>query len=760
MRRALEEAGGPVLVLIDELMDYALMLTQEGGMAGEQAFLNALFDAVDELPRVAAIVVMIRSDLDEQGYPSAAEAFRDYLTRRMERNGMTVAVTEAQDFSAIIRRRIFQPRNLEESADNAAAAWISADGAWKRNVFDRLPSSRRLEALPERLRRTYPFHPDLMDLVEEEWSRHTGFQRVRSTVTVFAASAYHWQQEHAAGRWAPPLIGPGDIPLSEALEYVLSSGLLHGNDRAIQGFRQVVATDIVSKDRSSGRAVEIDAAFADRAWAEMYPCPAVRAATALFLYSLVPRTQTRRGATKEELLAAAHVPGSALRYQDMDEVFGALTDEESGLGSLEIIAGRGGNTPTRYVLSTAMTLRMFFRRAKLGLESEERDLFLWERAKQLARKGGGFQELIPIDGEDDEAKAFADVDDARSNRLVVLDPRRWTMLNGKDAPTREDITNLLGVGQDPIRAVWAASVAVSCINTQRREQARKRASEALAWHKVLAEITGDDDLVITAQEELRQATGRLDDDIRRAFQHYAYLIRRADRAIEVAWRRFEDDTKSSLSGNSVWDALVEEHRAVRSAQLSADYVSQLVDLSERDLSVAEFVDRFWQDPSYPLVPSPDDVRITLFGLLLAEDGWELVAADGSVLSYESPEQIPVGSRTVYLRSKPPSELKEAEDTAGREPAVREGQTGEPEAEVRYKRFVLELPNRSLTDPAKRDEVWSLLSKITSQVDPAASIDLQLIDLRLILTAPEGSFAEIAERILQLGARWRVEDELL
>jgi hypothetical protein len=77
-------------------------------MPGEQGFLNALMDACDDVPAVAFVVVMIRSELDPEGYTPLADGFRDYIARRLNRNGTTVAVTETGDFAAIIRRRIFE----------------------------------------------------------------------------------------------------------------------------------------------------------------------------------------------------------------------------------------------------------------------------------------------------------------------------------------------------------------------------------------------------------------------------------------------------------------------------------------------------------------------------------------------------------------------------------------------------------------------------------------------------------------------------
>ena len=119
-------------------------------MPSEKAFLNALMDACDDVPRVAFVVVMIRSELDERGYPPAAVDFRDYVGARLVRNGQTVAVTEAQDFSAIIRRRLFElpDGELPAPATSTRRYAAAADRAWRQKVFDKLGANRE----PRRLR--------------------------------------------------------------------------------------------------------------------------------------------------------------------------------------------------------------------------------------------------------------------------------------------------------------------------------------------------------------------------------------------------------------------------------------------------------------------------------------------------------------------------------------------------------------------------------------------------------------------------------
>ena len=157
LQQALSSVGGPVLILLDELMDYILHLSDASvldSMPGEQAFLNALMDACDDVPQVAFVVVMIRSELDPEGYTPAAEDFRQYIARRLNRNGTTIAVTETADFAAIIRRRIF-----ERSTDQAPGPPARRRLPESRPIGPRMARSGArppwYRARPDRPRRTH-----------------------------------------------------------------------------------------------------------------------------------------------------------------------------------------------------------------------------------------------------------------------------------------------------------------------------------------------------------------------------------------------------------------------------------------------------------------------------------------------------------------------------------------------------------------------------------------------------------------------------
>lgn len=803
LQQALLEVGRPVLILLDELMDYAMELSDAGSvgaMPGEQAFLNALMDACDDVPRVVLVVVMIRSELDPEGYTPLAEEFREYIGRRLNRSGTTVSVIETLDFAAIIRRRIFEQVTERLPTEELARAYdeaVAADRAWEGQVLDRLGSGKGLPSLAERIARTYPFHPDLMDLVQTEWARVQGFQRVRSTVRIFALTALYWHRGAKRGEWAPPLIGVGYVPLNVALETVLSSGLLLGNDRAIQGFRAVATTDITSSDGTGGRAVALDRQLAASKVRVGQPCPAVRMATALFAYSLVARDQGRFGATKAELMTVLLLPagGEPSPFSAAEEVFFALTDDE-GLGALEII--RSARAPERYRLTIKQTLRMFFNSARASVQQAEKLALVWEMAQNLATKGS-FEELHFVDrpGPGQDLPDVAGRVDSQSPRLVVLDPREWTLLNGADESSREVVRRILGLGTRGLIVDNAASCVLAAANTQRRRYAVEAAEAVLTWKLVQQQVVEEDELAQVSRE-LEDAEKRLKAKVRETFQHYAYLVRRGD-GLEVQFSRFDEDTKTSLSGNDVWSALVVVGRAVgkyddpekkrrEERLLSEAYVAALLDTFDRHLTLKEITTSFYQNPAFPLVPSVAEIRRVLFGLIQPPEhagegtgGWELIDGNGARLEPQNPDQLVINSIQQQLRRLRVAESISVADQPAEATATGTGGEGRPTGEetprdtdgpsaardrpatdgrATYSWYRMELLNRSIADPARREQARKVLVWLAATLDDDA-LDHQLLTLKLELNAASSKQLEmeLEQRAKELETpRWSVEEE--
>jgi hypothetical protein len=828
IQHALNSVGHPVLILLDELMDYAMDLSSVetvGTMPAEQSFLNALMDACDDVPHVAFVLVMIRSDLDREGYTPLAQDFREYLAARINRNGATIAVTETGDFSAIIRRRIFE----QASFDNAAAAVatnfrkaVEADAAWNQHVFDKLGSGKTLATLGDRIAETYPFHPDLMDLVQNEWGKTQGFQRVRSTVSIFALAALHWSSSAADNSWVPTLIGVGDLPLggvkshgkvgqARCLEALLNSGLLLGNDRAIQGYRAVATTDITAADSKSGQAVELDRKLSSSLVDAGQPSPAVRMATALFNYSLVARSQGRRGATKAELMASLLLPanGAISSFSAVEEVFTALAGGD-GLGALEVNRP-SSNLPERYWLTIKQTLRMFFNSAKNQIGEDEAFALVWETAQDLASKGQ-FAAVHSVPGPvgTQTLSQVAGGFDSDENRLLLLDPRYWALLNGEDSPTRDDIRRILGVGKGALVVDNAASCVITAVNTYQRRYAVQAARDVRTW-KLVAEqvIEGAEQDEVAA--ELVKARETLKEAVRKAFRHYAYLTRKGDQ-LDVVFARFDDDKQTTLSGNDVWGALVLASRAVgeffdptakvrKRKPLAEEYLAILLAGFDRHLTLRDVVSSFYKNPRFPMVPTLDDIRGAIFKMLQPPDhagpgtgGWELVGSDNSPIQVVNAQEIAINSLHQQIRKRrPPSEAHGDSDfaitdvdadsdlgttadkddapttvpaatTGGNAAATTSSNANVAMGRVKqkansYSWYTVELENRSIVDEVKREDIRNHLRWLAAQLDND-QLDHQFITLKyeIMAAANPGLAADVKARANALDAKVQIRDE--
>ena len=139
---ALKALNRPVLIIIDEILDYVgngLDGANKPELAAQDmAFLRALLDVVNDVPHVALLAVMIASDRDKTSLSPAAKERRDDLNALLERNGTPATVTEVGDFADILRRRLFDGEPPAEVLSATAAQFdpIHSDPAWSKNVWD------------------------------------------------------------------------------------------------------------------------------------------------------------------------------------------------------------------------------------------------------------------------------------------------------------------------------------------------------------------------------------------------------------------------------------------------------------------------------------------------------------------------------------------------------------------------------------------------------------------------------------------------
>jgi uncharacterized protein DUF499 len=767
LAEALTAVGRPVLILIDEILDYVRQLSDSANhdlAVKDMAFLKAIFDVVNDVPHVAMVVVMIDSEKDPMALDDAAQANRAEIEANLRRNGTPATVTSNTDFAAILRRRLFENQAPVEVISATTAMFEAATGeAWRQKVFAALPRTLQADFAVE-VARCYPFHPSLMALTEQEWAPIAGFQKVRSTIKIFAATAYTHAQCGKSGQWVPSLIGPGDLPLwsTEVRESIIGSGLI-ADGRTQANYRGIASADIVGDHQATGaaRLLDLDRDGTAVQFVAVNPRAAERMATALFLYSVVgTRAQGRRGATEAELKAAAFVPDAGFSVADADGVLAELSNPDIGLAALERTPGTGGQ-PARLFLSTKQTLVMWFRSMRQSASDADRDAELRRAAESLTNTGP-FKEkkFVPEDLDADEAKrpspmealATAGVDDARKTRLVVLDPRMFSLGNGADSETSLAVAAALGAGNHKLPVSWASSAAFCVVNAQGRKTARQVAADYVAWSRVadLDAVKTDEELMAKALDELAEAKKSLHKAVRRAYQHVVYLGQgEGGEGRAVHEFRFEAENQTALDGTTVWAKFTEEGKAVGLGAFRSKAL--IVNLRDDDYGrpLDELRDLFWNSPRMPLLPDGEqDLKDAIFEAV-SKGHLRVVDGHGDERAVTRADEIAVGSSSLRLArpQEPSGEDRQLNGPshlggAGFQPIASPiGQGDEPSGQAEVQ-LALTLTT-SLTDQSQRNKLWDVLRRITDRVDDGDASHIQLVAKLVLHEDQANSIAEAA-----------------
>ena len=228
-----------------------------------------------------------------------------------------------------------------------------------------------------------------MALAEQEWAKLAGFQRVRSTIRIFAATAHaqHKRGKAGSGRRCSSDPGTSRCPTRPCARPSSASGLIV-DTRTQANYRQIASADIVAADDQTGAARVLDRQRTDALVSQVNPRAAERAATCLFLCSVIgARAGGRQGATEAELKAAMFVPDANVsssprptRSSPNSSMRMAAARERRAL------AGKGGQA-ARLFMSTRQTLNMLVRAARTSVADDDRDEELARTAERLAATG-------------------------------------------------------------------------------------------------------------------------------------------------------------------------------------------------------------------------------------------------------------------------------------------------------------------------------------------------------------------------------------
>lgn len=309
----------PILILLDEVLVY---VERAGGKKGDDPlrrqvmiFLQALTEVVKGLPN-AALVYSLQASVHEAAGDEALLQELDHLVSRVDAKREPVSDEEVM---RVVQRRLFPAFGQEpmhdqvarEVAREYAIAYRRLKEGFAETESDRRAAGQEAERFEARLMQSYPFHPELLELMYHRWGSLPSYQRTRGALQ-FLARVVHalWN----GARTPQPLIGPGDVPLED--EHVRGAFFSQVGQR--EQYSSVLSKDISGEE---ARSKEVDRRIAADSAAYEQIRVGTRCSSAIMLYSFGGRTDEDRGVLESDLLQALVSPD-----QDRNVLTTALHD--------------------------------------------------------------------------------------------------------------------------------------------------------------------------------------------------------------------------------------------------------------------------------------------------------------------------------------------------------------------------------------------------------------------------------------------------
>ena len=585
--------GKPTVIIIDEIAQYLRSVAHSGNedvrrMAGAvPVFLKNLFEvAADASNRVVVIITLASqtnafgsetseiTDLfgaDEEETARAIDETADVLTRTTQASSVIRPADDAE-IGEILKRRLFQTIDRGAAKDASEAYQALYEGL--------LARSETLAGGPdqpvsyaEAVERSYPFHPELVRVLDKRLGDIPRFQRARGALKLLAeviAGIYNDKDDAA-------VINVADI------DYGDESVLNHLTENIGKSeFEGVARADIAGVN---SHAASVD----ERVFAASEPY-AMRVGRTVFTHSL--ESKTNAGAGRNDWLVGTLRPGEDPAIL------------EKALAELEKVAWHLGYDGARWRFSVEPNVNKIIEEEKKNIPNTRVAQMVDDLVAKAFPNDGGISTIIRPSGP-------ADVPDTNSLRVVVIDPDVLTIAS-KEAENPPALLQTMldtsGASGIPRRyrnsAVYA--VADEILIDGLKDRARGLiAAEQLAHDSArLSEFSEDIRTRIEALEKQARLDARI--ALNRAYKHVYFPT--SDKAHGNLRHRDlpaqgQGDVKKTTTA-IVLDLLTDEGK-VRTQPLSASYLqSKAWPESRPSVTTQELADWFWIDHGVDIIRNP------------------------------------------------------------------------------------------------------------------------------------------------------------
>jgi hypothetical protein len=390
----------PTLILIDEIPKYLDLVKDQAELLNKvKHFIHTLTLAVCQTEN-SILIVSVAGD----AYIDAADAVRRELAEAMNilnRKMQPITPVQSQDVPHILKKRLFDKID-PKTAETTAKAYTRLYEQTK------APDRYRTVEYQNRITETYPFHPELIDVLYERLSTLPDFQRTRGALRLLAHVIYRiWQQKENDAF----LIHPYHVDLSvSGIVDELTTRLKEGK------YTNAITSDVYAHGGRKAKAQQRDEDYKSHFKAPLF----LRACNTIYLYSLTGAKEEAKGIDTDDLITvlATSTKEEHIQYY-RDQVLPAMAQ------SFWYIEPVG----KRYLFKKEPTENRIIDQESQNIATPRITKTVYEKLQELfitKGKGHFFVQIFP----EDPSK----IDDDMGLKIAVLNP-----LLGHSMPSEERV---------------------------------------------------------------------------------------------------------------------------------------------------------------------------------------------------------------------------------------------------------------------------------------------------------------------------------
>lgn len=572
----------PALILIDELADYCVKASAR--KAGDSSLADQTISFMQELTEAVAgtnncvAVITLPASPQEVGNTPQAQAILSSLQKRVSRVGADTQPVADDEIFEVIRRRLFEDIGDKNTIEAIATKYSDL----YQQFWTELPTHAAKTEYKQRIVKSYPFHPELIDVFRIRWASHHDFQRTRGVLRLLASIVSDLWQRQQSLSGGNLLIHSGVVNFAnlDAMSGQLKK--LYGN-----GYDAVITADVAG---GASNAFKIDSN--EKEYGQWYLTQAI---SSVILMNSFGSDGANKGISVAELKLHLLTPEGF----NHNNINGALNKLESVAHYLYY--AQSGGSGKRYWFHTKPNINILINQAKGDIKENDVTAEIIKRIEEKRKQIQFFNVLV---------NPSEDIPEQMKPTLIILSPNYFAnpnQINGQTKPLIERIATKKGNSERIYRNTLLFLVCSEIGLGQLQSSIR----EYLACQKINQDYQGqlEQDQRNDLKRRMEEASKQSETSLVAAYSIIVkYSVKNGIDKLVI--KQFKDTLDNQINGNLISE-LKEEEWLLDSVGLGTLRANQLLPTPQQSIKAKDIYEAFIRFDDKPMITGIEAIQKSL-----------------------------------------------------------------------------------------------------------------------------------------------------